>query len=39
MGVLGDDIAGMLKVINYLNKTEKVKFYQDEGGNLHIATD
>ncbi len=36
LGVLGDDIAGMLRAINYLNKTEKKKFTQNEDGDIII---
>jgi hypothetical protein len=37
MGVLGDDVSGMIKVINYLNKTEKLNFQQNSEGDLMIS--
>lgn len=30
LGTLGDDIHGLLKALNYLNKTQKKKFTQDK---------
>lgn len=32
IGVLGDNIDGILRVLNYLNKTEKCTIIQDENG-------
>jgi len=29
MGTLGDDVLGLLRALNFLNKTEKIKFTQD----------
>ena len=37
MGVLGDDVEGMIKALNYLNKTEKKKIVQEEDGSLRIV--
>ena len=34
IGVLGDNVDGLLKAINYLLKTEKCKIIQDESGEL-----
>jgi len=37
MGVLGDNIEGLLKCINYLNKTEKITIVQNASGELNIV--
>ena len=37
MGVLGDNIEGLLKCINYLNKTEKRTLVQNASGELTIV--
>jgi hypothetical protein len=34
IGVLGDDVDGVLKVLNYLLKTEKVSIFQNENGEV-----
>ena len=34
IGVLGDNVDGLLKVMNYLLKTEKSKIIQNEEGKL-----
>ena len=34
IGVLGDDVDGVLRVLNYLLKTEKVSIFQNENGEL-----
>lgn len=36
VGVLGDDVESILKVFNYLNKTENVRVSQEEDGTLVI---
>ena len=39
MGVLGDDVNGILRVLNYLNKFEMVQFEQGEDGVLRRRCD
>lgn len=34
IGILGDDVDGILKALNYLLKTEKVSIFQNENGEL-----
>ena len=36
IGVLGDDVAGLLKAVNYLNSIAKFKIIQKENGELEI---
>ncbi len=36
IGVLGDNIKGIINVANYLMKTDKQKIIQDKKGELHI---
>jgi hypothetical protein len=36
LGVLGDNVEGLIRAINYLNKSEKHKIIQDENGMLKI---
>ncbi len=39
LGVLGDNISGLLRAMNYLNKTEKIKINQNpEDFSLNIAS-
>ena len=36
LGVLGDNVEGLIRAINYLNKSEKHKIIQDENGMFKI---
>ena len=36
IGVLGDDVHGLIQALNYLNKTKKVKIVQNEDGTIVI---
>jgi hypothetical protein len=38
MGVLGDDVEGMMNVINYLLKSEPRQICQNEDGSLTLIT-